>query len=99
MNSMYFHMFAKKRCKYCTKAKSLLEERKLAHVVTHMDKAPEVLEELKERCKWETVPIIFEVLGGSEAFIGGYTDLEEYLNGAKKEKKGRGEETDNLEEG
>jgi len=96
---MYFHMFAKKRCKYCTKAKKLLDERNLAYVITHMDKAPEALKELKEHCSWKTVPIIFEVLGEQQSLVGGFTDLEVYLNGEAKEKEGRGEGTDNVVEG
>ena len=99
MNSLYFHMFAKKRCKYCTKAKKLLDERNLAYVVTHMDKAPEALKELKEHCSWKTVPIIFEVLGEQQSLVGGFTDLEVYLNGETQEKEGRGEGTDNVVEG
>ena len=99
MNSKYFHMFAKKRCKHCTKAKKLLEERKLAYVITHMDKAPTALDELKQQCSWKTVPIIFEILGEQEIFIGGCTDLEGYLNGETQEKEGRGEGTDNVVEG
>ena len=99
MSSMYFHMFVKKRCKYCTKAKKLLEEKKIAHAITYMDEAPEALEELKELCKWKTVPIIFEILGEQESFVGGYTDLEQYLDGTTEEKKeGRGEGTDNIVE-
>ena len=99
MNSTYFHVFIKEECKYCIKAKNLLEERELAHVVTNMDKAPEALEELKEQCSWKTIPIIFEVLGEQETFVGGYTDLEEYLNGASEGEKSCGEETNNIEEG
>jgi len=90
-------MFVKKRCKHCTGAKKLLEERDLAHVITHMDGAPEALDELKEMCQWKTVPIIFEITGNQEMFVGGYTDLEEYLNGEEKE-EGRGEGTDNITE-
>ena len=98
MNSKYFHMFTKKRCKHCTKAKKLLEERDLPHVVTQMDKAPHALDELKEMCQWKTVPIIFEVVGEHEAFIGGCTDLEDYLNGTTEEEEGRCEGTDNIKE-
>ena len=62
-----------------------------------MDKAPGALKELKEHCQWKTVPIIFEITGSQEALIGGYTDLEEYLNGTQEDEQeeGRGEGTDN----
>jgi len=92
--SMYFHLFVKRRCKFCVKAQKLLNERGIAYVITTMDKAPSVLEELKEQCQWKTVPIIFEITGSQETLVGGYTDLEEYLNGTPEE-KGRGEGTDN----
>ena len=65
---------------------------------TRMTK-PKITAYLKEQCGWKTVPIIFEVLGSEEAFVGGYTDLEDYLNGSSKEKEGCGEETDNIVEG
>jgi len=93
--SAYFHVFSKKRCKFCTSAKKLLEEKDLPHVITYVDKAPEALNELKDRCQWETVPIIFEILSEKEFFVGGYTDLEEYLNGTEKdEEAGIGEGVD-----
>ncbi len=92
---MYFHIFAKKRCKFCSKATKLLEEKKLPYIITYCDKAPYALESLKELCKWKTVPLVFEVIEQDrDDFIGGYVDLEEYLNG--KEEEGRGEGTDSL---
>ena len=95
MGAMYFHVFSKKRCKFCVSTKKLLEEKKLPHVITYVDSAPQALDELKERCQWETVPIIFEILGDKEAFVGGYTDLEEYLNGEEeKDEAGIGEGVD-----
>ena len=89
----YFHIFAKRRCKYCTKAVKLLESKKIEYAVTYLDKAPDALQSLKATCEWKTVPIIFEVIGAKQGFIGGFTDLERYLNG-EKEEKGRGEGTD-----
>ena len=64
-----------------------------------MDKAPDALKELKARCNWKTVPIIYEVLGEQQLLVGGFTDLEGYLNGETQEKEGRGEGTDNVVEG
>ncbi len=91
----YFHIFVKKRCKFCSKATKFLDEKQLPYVVTCCDKAPGVLQGLKDACEWKTVPLVFEVLvtGTVSSFIGGYTELEEYLDGAQEE-EGRGEGTD-----
>jgi len=94
---MYFHLFSKKRCKFCTRATKLLDANELPYITTYMDKAPSVLEELKESFDQETVPLILEVFDkDTMKFIGGYDDLKEYLDGTKKE-DGRGETTDNSE--
>jgi len=91
----YFHVFGKRRCKFCAQATKLLEQKELSYVLAYCDKAPQALDELKDNCQWKTIPIIFEVVGQSENFIGGYTELEEYLSGTRKE-EGRGEGTDNI---
>ncbi len=53
-----------------------------------LDGNPLHLTEVKRRYSWDTVPLILEVGGGSEKFIGGYTDLVEYLNTGKTLLKG-----------
>ena len=93
----YFHVFAKKRCKFCTQTTKLLEAKKLPYVIAYCDKAPQELSALKETCEWKTVPIVFEVIGQADTFIGGYTELEEYLDGTQEE-EGRGEGTDHISE-
>jgi glutaredoxin len=92
----YFHIFGKKRCKFCTKAKKLLESKKLEHVVSYLEKAPGVLKTLQDNNGHKTVPLIFEVVGNVPIFVGGSSELEEYLDEAKEE-KGRGEGTDLLQ--
>jgi glutaredoxin len=95
MYKMYYQIFGKKRCKFCTKATKLLDAKKIQYVMTYLDNAPDVLAELKNNLEWKTVPIVLEVAGNQSTFLGGYTELEEYLNGTKKGKKaGRGENTD-----
>jgi hypothetical protein len=39
------------------------------------------LQGLKDELDWKTVPIIFEMSGRDQKFIGGYTDLVDYLEG------------------
>jgi len=92
---MYYQVFGKRRCKFCTKAAKLLESKKIEYVITYFDKAPNVLKDLKYNLEWETVPMVLEVSGPRSTFLGGYTELEEYLNGSKTEEKpGRGEGVD-----
>jgi glutaredoxin len=45
-----------------------------------MDQQPELLTEIKQTYRWETVPVVVEITAGQEKFIGGFTDLKEYLN-------------------
>jgi|TARA_R110000824_G_scaffold315029_2_gene501943 glutaredoxin len=92
MSDNYFHVFAKKRCKHCSNAVKLLNEQKTEYTVTYCDKAPTALKNLKTTCEWSTVPIIFEMAGDAEVFIGGYTELKRRFD--KSKQKGRGEGTD-----
>lgn len=95
--AMYFHVFGTKRCKFCTKATKLLKKKDMKHVVSYLDDCPEVLDELKSSVEWKTVPIILEVLDDKSVFIGGYTELEGYINGStEKKEKNRGEGTESL---
>lgn len=92
MSDSYFHVFAKKRCKFCSGAVKLLNEQKREYTVTYCDKAPTALKNLKSTCEWQTVPIIFEMSGEAEVFIGGFTELKRHFD--KASEKGRGEGTD-----
>ena len=85
MNANYFHVFAKKRCKYCKGALDLLKNKKLDHVITYCDSAPAALDNLKSHCQWKTVPIIFKVMGEDETFIGGFSELKEHFDGTQEE--------------
>ena len=92
---MYFHLFGKRRCKFCTRATKLLDKTELNYIITYMDKAPSVLDDLKQKFEWKTVPIVMEVFDSNNVkFIGGFDNLKEYLDGTQKE-EGRGETTDN----
>lgn len=80
----YYHLFVKNRCPFCKEAKELLKAKKIEHVVTFLDKAPYVLDRLKERTGHTTVPIIFEVAEGDKYnFVGGCSDLKEVFNAEK----------------
>ena len=96
MTTGYFHIFGKKRCKFCITATKLLESKKLEYVVSYLEKAPGVLKTLQENNGQKTVPLIFEVIDNMPIFIGGSVELEGYLDEAKEE-EGRGEGTDLLQ--
>tara|TARA_A100001515_G_scaffold144429_1_gene148438 strand:- start:1464 stop:1676 length:213 start_codon:yes stop_codon:yes gene_type:complete len=53
-----------------------------------LDQQPELLNEIKSTYNWKTVPVIIEITEGQEKFIGGFTDLKEYLIKGKQLLKG-----------
>ena len=53
-----------------------------------LDKQPELLNEIKTTYNWRTVPVVIEITEGQEKFIGGFTDLKEYLLKGKQLLKG-----------
>lgn len=60
-------------CPYCTAAKRLLEQRKIAYDEVFLDQDPAKMADLKERYDWRTVPMVFV----GTHFVGGYTDLKQ----------------------
>jgi len=81
---MQFRLYTKAGCPYCQMAINLLVEHQKKFECYALDKQPKLLNEIKETYRWQTVPIIVEVTEGHEKFIGGFTDLEEYLNKGKQ---------------
>jgi len=57
----------------------LLAEHKKEFECYSLDSQPKLLSEIKSTYRWETVPLVVEVTEGHEKFIGGFTDLKEYL--------------------
>ena len=76
---MYFLLYTRQGCSYCDKALKLLSEKKKEYVVSEVEKGSKALLEVQEKYNWKTVPIIFEIRKKEKMFIGGYTDLVEYL--------------------
>jgi len=58
----------------------LLAEHQKEFECYSMDKQPELLAEIKNTYRWESVPVVVEITAGHEKFIGGFTDLKEYLD-------------------
>jgi|TARA_Y100000310_G_scaffold254922_1_gene262134 glutaredoxin len=75
-----YHLYVKTSCIFCKKAVELLEKHALLHGQTIMDDNEDLLTEVKDRYNWDTVPLILELSQVEGVrFIGGYTDLCEYL--------------------
>jgi glutaredoxin len=53
-----------------------------------LDQQPELLNEIQSTYNWRTVPVVVEITEGQEKFIGGFTDLKEYLSNGKQLLKG-----------
>ncbi len=76
---MKFRLYTKTDCPYCQMAVRLLAEHKKEFECYALDSQPQLLNEIKTTYRWETVPVVVEITEGREKFIGGFTDLKEYL--------------------
>jgi glutaredoxin len=85
---MKFRLYTKSNCPYCQAAVQLLTENKKEFELYGLDKQPELLNEIQSTYNWRTVPVVVEVTEGQEKFIGGFTDLKEYLSNGKQLLKG-----------
>ena len=77
---MKFRVYTKANCPYCVAAINLLTENQHEFECYAMDRQPQLLTEIQQTYKWETVPVVVEITAGQEKFIGGFTDLKEYLD-------------------
>jgi len=71
-----YTIYGKPNCSYCTKAKSLLEERGIAYayhdIISDIEQRQILLNKLPNL---ETVPQIYD----GEHHVGGYTELTTYI--------------------
>ncbi|MCS5550918.1 MAG: glutaredoxin [Gammaproteobacteria bacterium] len=81
---MKFRLYTKSNCQYCHMAIQLLTEQQKDFECYALDEKPKLLTEVKETYRWSTVPIVVEITEGHEKFIGGFTDLKEYLDKGKQ---------------
>ena len=88
MTNRKFKLYTTTTCPYCHAAVKLISENNMSYECHALDNKPELLQEVKSKHKWQTVPMVLEVTGGQEKFIGGYTDLREYLNKGKQVLRG-----------
>ena len=85
---MKFRLYTKTACPFCQMAVRLLAENQKTFECYALDNQPELLNEIKSTYNWKTVPVVVEITEGQEKFIGGYTDLVEYLKTGKQILKG-----------
>ena len=85
---MKFRLYTKTSCPYCHAAIKLLSENQHEFECYGLDNQPELLTEIKNTYNWRTVPVVIEITEGQEKFIGGFTDLKEYINKGKHLLKG-----------
>jgi len=77
----HFHIFATSTCPYCVEAIKLLEDSGHEYVLTILDKGAEYRNQLKNKWKWDTVPIVItRDVNGNEELIGGCSDLKAHFN-------------------
>lgn len=77
---MRYIIFAKESCPFCVKTLELLKQLNLPYNVINFEPGQEgILSEVKEAYNWTTVPMIVARNGADIKFIGGYTDLEKWL--------------------
>ena len=68
-------VYGKKQCGYCERAITLLRSRGFDFTYHSMDSRLPELMELSTTYNWRTVPLIINVKGEEELFVGGYDDL------------------------
>ena len=77
---MRYILFTKETCSFCVKAIDLLKQNNLPHSVVSFEPGQEeVLSEIKKAHDWKTVPMIFYREGQDIKFIGGFTDLQQWV--------------------
>lgn len=71
-----YHVYGKKWCVYCERAKALLEEKKLNYEFHNVEEDPEAMKYFTENGRgMKTVPAIFE----DENLVGGFDNLRARL--------------------
>ena len=77
----YFQVYAWTECPFCVHAKELLIEKEEQFMFCCLDQSDALLAFIKGKFNWETVPMIVErhTENNDEIFIGGFTDLQKYL--------------------
>ena len=77
----YYEIYAWTECPFCIKAREFLSSRGLQFMFCCIDESKELLDHIKKKYQWTTVPLIVkvDVETGDKEFVGGYTDLVKCL--------------------
>ena len=75
---MFYKLYVRDDCGFCKRAVEFMTKHDIEHV-TCSETGPQLIEEMKKKYDWPTVPIIIEVDGENETLIGGYTDMRKYF--------------------
>ena len=67
---MKFRIYTQNDCPHCHAAIRLLSQQQHEFECYALDKQPELLTEIKNTYRWQTVPLIVEITQGQEKFIG-----------------------------
>tara|TARA_B100001250_G_C19179724_1_gene520436 strand:+ start:184 stop:438 length:255 start_codon:yes stop_codon:yes gene_type:complete len=77
---MNYILFVKKECPFCVQAEELLSEHDLNYsLIKFQEDQGDILQEIKNAYDWKTVPMVFARSDDSIKFVGGYTDLVDFL--------------------
>tara|TARA_R100000005_G_C4975747_1_gene187228 strand:- start:609 stop:854 length:246 start_codon:yes stop_codon:yes gene_type:complete len=80
MKMSKFILYTKNLCTFCSEAEELLATRGEQYTAIPFDDQPETLEQMKEAYAHQTVPMVFHMTGPEIKFVGGFTDLVDYLD-------------------
>ena len=77
-----FLIYGRGSCPYCVRAVDLLDFAGFENHFFDLEDDPEFLNEVKQMYQHKTVPIVVRIDGetGVVNFLGGCSELEEYLN-------------------
>ena len=79
----YYKIICWSECPFCLRAKTLMIENGLRFEYCSVDHSNDVLNFYKTKYNHDTVPMVVKIdtEANDEQFIGGYTELKEFLNG------------------
>ena len=78
---MRYILFTKKECAFCTDSIELLSREQVPYKIVNFEsEQEEILSEIKKAYEWETVPMVFFRDGQDIKFIGGFTDLQRWID-------------------
>ena len=90
-NYEYFTVVGRGDCPWCVKAEELLRDIKAEFYIEFHERGAVELTEAKQANNWRTVPMVTHVtVSGDDKvsnFIGGYTDLENFIKLRKNEEE------------